>query len=126
VTLEPAGETLPVEWFSASLLNELAAACIESGGSVIGHLKSVLHTSRGVMACNLTSLRGGAACTGNGGPEGEPLVLSPGEAALLDLAVLVYGIPAATADALARRILAGLLDPLAVRWSLDRSPSEQG
>jgi hypothetical protein len=125
VTLEPAGEALAVEWFSASLLNELAAGCLESGGSVIGHLKSVLHTSRGVMACNLTSLRGGAACTGGSGPEREPLVLSPGEAALLDLAVLVYGIPAATVDALARRILAGLLGPLAVRWSLDRSPSEQ-
>jgi hypothetical protein len=125
VTLEPTGEALPVEWFSTSLLNELAAACLESGGSVIGHLKSVIHTSRGVMACNLTSLRGGAACTGGGGLEGEPLVLSPGETALFDLTVLVYGIPAATVDALARRILAGLLDPLDVRWSLDRSPSEQ-
>jgi hypothetical protein len=125
LTLQPTQEALAIEQFLTTLLQELAAACLDSGGSVIGHLKSVLYTSRGAMACNLTSLRAGAACSRGRGPDGDPLVLGPGEAARLDLAVLVYGIPAMTIDALVRRVLVVLLDPKAVRWSPGDLPTER-
>ncbi len=107
---------LDPEAFLITLLQELAAECTGSGASLIAHLKCLLHTSDGAVACNLTSVRSGAACA----PTSAGLVraLSPGAEARLDLAVLVYGLPAPTIDSLVRSTLARLLEPLGATWSI--------
>ena len=94
---------------------------MDSGATVIGHLKCFLHLPGGGVACNLTSLRAGATCSARG--LAPPVALPAGEAARLDLAVLVYGLSADTIDALVRAELSRLLDPRGVagRWrSADR------
>lgn len=100
--------------FLATLLQELAAACVGSGASVIGHLKGLLHMPGLAVACNLTSLREGAKCSVH------PVRVAPParEEARLDLAVVVYGLPAVTIDALVLAALSRLLRPLAVTWSV--------
>ena len=116
VLLQPTSRGLEPRQFLTGLLEDLAASCLTSGASVIGHLKCLLHMPSGVIACNLTSVRSGARCTAR--EEEATKVLGPGDSARLDLAVLVYGLPAATVDALLRRALAGLLEPLEVEWSI--------
>jgi hypothetical protein len=87
-----------------------------SGATVIGHLKCFLHLSGGGVACNLTSLRAGASCSVRG--LAAPVALPAGEATQLDLAVLVYGMPTATIDALVRAELSRLLGSRDVSWSV--------
>ena len=116
VLLQPTSRRLEPQQFLTALLEDLAASCLASGALVIGHLKCLLHTPGGVIACNLTSVRSGARCTAR--EEDATRVLEPGVSARLDLAVLVYGLPAATVDVLLRRALAGLLEPLEVAWSM--------
>ena len=117
VTLRAATGGFDPQPFLVEFLGGLAAGCMDSGATVIGHLKCFLHLPGGGIACNLTSLRAGATCTARGAP--APVTLPPGEAALLDLAVLVYGLPENTIDALVRAGLRLLLDPRDVSWWLD-------
>ena len=98
--------------FLKDLLEGVAAACVGEGATVIGHLKCVLHTEGGPLACNLTSVRTGAACRGDAGR-----TIAAGEEGTLDLAVMVYGIGAETIEGLVAAVLAGLLDPAGVAWS---------
>ena len=100
---------------SSGCWTSVAAACVQAGATVIGHLKCVLHLPAGVLACNLTSVRSGARCA-----EGAaaPQALQPGEPARLDLVVLVYGLPAAAVAELVRERLSRLLDPLGAAWSV--------
>jgi len=116
VALQPASRGLEPQQFLTALLEDLAASCLSSGASVIGHLKCLLHTPGGVIACNLTSIRSGARCAA--WEEEATKVLEPGAAARLDLAVLVYGLPVATIDTLLRCALANLLGSLEVAWSI--------
>ena len=116
VALQPASRGLEPQQFLTALLEDLAASCLTSGASVIGHLKCLLHTPGGVFACNLTSVRSGAQCSAL--DDGARKVLEPGAAARLDLAVLVYGLPVATIDTLLRCALANLLGPVEVAWSI--------
>lgn len=116
VWVQPVLRGLEPQQFLTGLLDDLAASCLASGASVIGHLKCLLHTPTGVIVCNLTSVRSGARCTAR--EEDATRVLEPGTGASLDLAVLVYGLPAATVDSLLRGALAGLLEPLEVAWSI--------
>jgi hypothetical protein len=105
--------------FVTALLEDVAASCLEAGASVIGHLKCVLHTPDGVLVCNLTSARSGARCR-ESHREGEaPLPpLRTGDTAHLDLAVLVYGLSAASVGTLLRHALSRLLAPFGVSWSI--------
>lgn len=116
VWVQPASRGLEPQQFLTGLLEDLAASCLTSGASVIDHLKCLLRTPGGVLACNLTSVPSGARCAA--WEEEATKVLEPGAGARLDLAVLVYGLPAATVDALLRRALASLLEPLEVAWSI--------
>jgi len=117
--LEPCAAALDPEALVVPLLNELAADCVQAGATVIGHLKCLLHLPAGTLACNLTSVRSGARCAA--GAARTPL--QPGGSARLDLAVLVYGLPAPTMAGLVRGALSRLLDPLAVGWSVDGAGS---
>jgi hypothetical protein len=116
--LEPSGvrlrlqpQTHPLETvpFLTVLLEQIAASCLEAGASLIGHLKCVLRTTAGPLFCNLTSVRAGASCRGGGAK-----TVAPGTEAELDLAVLVYGLPAEVAGRLVGEALDGLLAPLEV------------
>ena len=115
VALEAGATGLEPADLLVRLLDGVAAACLQSGATVIGHLKCLLRLPAGVLACNLTSVRSGARCA-----EGAaaPQALQPGEPARLDLVVLVYGLPAATVAELVRESLTQLLDPLGAAWSL--------
>ena len=125
VMLQPASGGLDAQEFLVAFLQDLAAACLVSGATVIGHLKCLLHAPGHAVACNLASLREGAKCSvcassgaapdavpspGSGGPS-TSAALKPGQEARLDLAVLVYGLPAATIDVLVRAALSRLLGP---------------
>ena len=116
VVVRPVSQPLDPESFLSALLEGVAASCVASGASVIGHLKCLFYTPGGVLACNLTSVRSGARCTAR--DEDATKVLGPGDSARLDLAVLVYGLPGTTIDALLRRALTSLLEPLEVAWSI--------
>jgi hypothetical protein len=124
VMLRPAADELEPQEFLVALLQDLAAACLASGASLIGHLKCLLHVPGHAVACNLTSLREGAKCSVRpdpGAASGAPaasIALKLGQDARLDLAVLVYGLPAETIDILVRAALSRLLGPLDVRWSI--------
>jgi hypothetical protein len=117
IILEPTAGPLDPQLFLTSLLQDLAAACVASGASVIGHLKCLLHLPGGTLACNLTSVRGGAKCSPRS-TEGTPALVL-GQHVRLDLAVLVYGLPAPTIAGLVHDVLTQLLQPLAVDWSVD-------
>lgn len=119
-TLTPGTAPLEPADVLVRLLDGLAAACIEAGATIIGHLKCLLHTPGGTVACNLTSIRSGARCAGGAA---APQALQPGEPARLDLVVLVYGLPAATLAELVRTSLAQVLGPAAAAWSVDEAPA---
>jgi hypothetical protein len=116
VNLRAAAAGFDPQPFLVDFLDGLAAGCIGSGATVIGHLKCFMRLSEGGVACNLTSLRVGANCSVRGLAEG--VALPAGETVQLDLAVLVYGIAAATIDVLVRAELSRLLDPPDVSWSV--------
>jgi hypothetical protein len=128
VMLQPASGELEPQEFLVAFLQDLAVACLASGASVIGHLKCLLHMPGHAVSCNLTSLREGARCSVRSAPgavqghhsgaTSAPGTLKPGHEARLDLAVLVYGLPAATVGVLTRAALSRLLGPLGVQWSI--------
>ncbi len=101
----------------ATLLEGLAAECVAAGATVIGHLKCLLHLDGGTLACNLTSVRGGASC--GAWSEGTPAWLKPGETARLDLAVLVYGLSADVIDGLVRARLSDAVARHGGAWTVD-------
>ena len=119
VMLRPASGELEPQGFLTGFLQEIAAGCLASGATVVGHLKCLFHAPDCEVACNLTSLREGARCSVRpaDGAVPERVTLRPGQEARLDLAVLVYGLPAATIDELVRAALPRFLEPLHVRWS---------
>ncbi|MCE5254962.1 MAG: hypothetical protein LLG45_12290 [Actinomycetia bacterium] len=112
VVLQPAQQELDAEMFLKALLEDVASACLVGGASVIGHLKCLVQAGDRRWFCNLTSTRSGAACRGEG--DGR---LSLQDGARLDLAVLVYGLPASTIDGLVGDALRSLLEPLGISWS---------
>lgn len=112
VVLHPVGEVSEAEPFLKALLEEVASRASAEGASVIGHLKCFLKSGSGRLGCSLTSLRSGAGCHSDGR---GPVLLEDG--AELALAVLVYGLPAATIDKLVSEALTGLLEPLGVTWA---------
>jgi hypothetical protein len=122
VTLQPdaAGPALDPAGLLVQLLDGLAAACMEAGATIIGHLKCLLHVPTGTLACNLASVRSGARCAGGAA---APQSLQPGEPARLDLVVLVYGLPASTIAELVRRSLAQALGPAGQAWVVDGGES---
>jgi hypothetical protein len=117
ITIRPTSQELDPEQFIVALLEGLAARCVASGASVIGHLKCLLHMPGNALVCNLTSMRSGATCAGQTRVSEARSPLVPGESACLTLTVLVYGLPAARIDTLLREGLGRLLDPLGVTWS---------
>ena len=133
VMLQPASDNLDPQEFLVALLQDLAAACLASGASLIGHIKCLLHAPSHVVSCNLTSLREGARCSVRRSPgaaaasgaaadaaasaTAAPMASKPGQEVWLDLTVLVYGLPAATTDVLVRAALCRLLEPLGFAWS---------
>lgn len=114
--LRPSATELVPEPFLVALLEDIASACTDAGASVIGHLKCFLRTADGHMSCSLTSVRSGARCRESGAG-----VVIPGGEAELNLAVLVYGLPAGAVDRLVDEALEKLLSPLGVRWSKSAS-----
>lgn len=90
----------------------VAASCVAVGVTLIGHVKCVLQTEEGPLFSNLTSVRSGAVCRGDG-----QRTLAPGKEAKLDLAVLVYGLSAEVVDGFATDALERLLDPDGVYWN---------
>jgi hypothetical protein len=112
--LRTGSEPLDTEAFLIRFLEDLAASCVASGASLIGHLKCVLRTKTGALACNLTSVRSGAACSAAG--EGAARTLAPGTSGRLDVAVLVYGLPARTPHSLLDDALTGAVRPLGASW----------
>lgn len=129
--------------FLKDLLERVAGDCIDEGATIVGHLKCVLVTEAGRIRCNLTSLRSGATCVEESpavpattGPAAAApaaaasamtMPAAPGPAAAgpaiagqggaaLDLAVLVYGLPAETVDRLVGDALVTLLGPPGVAW----------
>jgi hypothetical protein len=117
IVLEPLTGSLAPEDFLVSFLEDLAVACRASGASLIGHLKCLLHLPGGTLACNLTSVQGGARCSSLSSSGAPPL--APGQSARLDLAVLVYGLPAPALAGLVRDALNRLLEPSAGAWWAD-------
>jgi hypothetical protein len=115
VRLRPEQDPLAATPFLRDLLTGIAAGCMVAGATVIGHLKCVLRTEAGVVPCSLTSLRSGAVC--RGGPEAAGIVVTIGEEAELDLAVLVYGVPAKAVDEIVLVALERLLGPAHVHWA---------
>jgi hypothetical protein len=110
VTLGPAPGDFDTEEFLTGLLQDLAAACEAAGATVVGHLKCFLSSSEAGVHCNLTSTRLGARC---GGVSRAVSLDRPAE---LDLAVLVYGLPAATIATLAAGVLDSRLSPAGIPW----------
>jgi hypothetical protein len=123
VMLRSGPAELDAEPFLVALLESLAAGCTAAGATVIGHLKCLLHLPDGTLACNLTSLNGGARCSARGTAQASRL--PAGAEGRLDLAVLVYGLSADGIDGLARAALARLLDPTPVRWSVTTGACEK-
>jgi hypothetical protein len=117
VTLRGTNHIVAVEPLLMALLEGLAADCLASGATLIGHLKCLLHLPAATLACNLTSLGRGASCRRGSGE--DEYVLEPGQGARIDMAVLVYGLPAATIEALVLERLHRALDPEDVAWSLE-------
>jgi hypothetical protein len=117
VALCPTLQPLDAEPFLKALLESVASRGLSEGASVIGHLKCLLHTGPRRLRCNLTSIRSGATCHGDAA---GPLSLEGG--AELDLAVLLYGLPAATTDRLVSEALTSLLEPLGVTWAKKTPP----
>jgi hypothetical protein len=110
VTLGPTPGGFDTEEFLTGLLQDLAAACDAAGATVIGHLKCFLSSGEAGVHCNLTSTRLGARCSG----ASRPVPLDrPAE---LDLAVLVYGLPAASIATLAAEALDSRLAPAGIPW----------
>lgn len=103
VTLRPVSAVLQPQPFLVALLEDVAAGCIAAGASVIGHLKCVLHLPGEAVVCNLTSIKTGAKCRTQ--RDEAPPALEPGQAARLDLTVLVYGASAEVIDGLVRTVL---------------------
>ena len=87
--------------FCGDLLVAVARGCERVGASVIGHLKCHARFAGGTVRGNLTSMRTGASCAGD--MTGR---VAPGESLSLDLAVLVYGLPATTIESLVAEALA--------------------
>lgn len=116
VTLPPEDHDLDAELFLKALLEEIASSCLEDGASVIGHLKCLMYAGDRRLRCNLTSVRSGATFRGDG-----EAPLPPGSGAELDLAVLVYGLPAVTIDRLVEDALRKLLSPMGISWSKSAS-----
>ena len=115
VLFHPSDQGLEADRFLTCLLEGVAAGCVAEGASVIGHLKCLMRAGDRRLRCNLTSARLGATCRGEAG------VVSLAIGAELDLAVLVYGIPAITIDHLVGVELHRLLDPDGVGWSKQAS-----
>jgi hypothetical protein len=167
VELRVGAEALDPGLFVTALLEGLAASCLQSGASVIGHLKCLLRTPDGTLACSLTSPRSGARCqvqpepqefsetpaasapaasapaasapaapastaepgqqapatadhgrARHSGPKDALPPMKRGEAAHLDLAILVYGLPVDTVARLVRTALGGRLGPAGTSWSI--------
>ena len=116
VALRAERQPLDPEGFLVTLVEDLAAASVAAGASVIGHIKCLLRTQDGVFTCNLTSVRTGAAVRRQGDTT-VPAVLRTGESAELEIAVLVYDLSAETIAALLEQGLRRLLDPQGCRWS---------
>jgi len=116
ILLWPTATELKAQPFLVALLEDIASVCVDAGASVLGHLKCFLRTADGHVSCNLTSVRSGAECRESGAG-----VVAPGSEAELDLAVLVYGLPAQVIDGLVGEVLEELLSPLGVRWSKSAS-----
>jgi hypothetical protein len=104
VHLGPAPAGLSPERLLIDLLGDIALGCLAEGATVIGHLKCLLSTGDGTLACNLVSTRTGAHCRRLGT---QPVSLSQG--AELELSVLVYGLPSGVIDTIARTVLGRLL-----------------
>ena len=120
-TLDPYGARVVVfmgaialepQEFLAALLENVAQSCESAGATIIAHLKGFLRLGDQLVSCNLTSVRRGAVCRGErGGP------FPPWSEVELDLAVLVFGLPAAEIDALVADALERLLSPLGATWT---------
>jgi hypothetical protein len=121
-TLRPDRAAPEPESLLVSFLEALAAECVAAGATVIGHIKCLLHLSEGALACNLTSVRGGATCSARGAT--APPLWAAGQEARLDLAVLVYGLSAQTIDGLVRAALARSFDPAGIAWVLEATAAE--
>ncbi len=78
ITIQPTSQNLDPEQFLVTLLEDLAAGCLASGASVIGHLKCLFHMPGSVLVCNLTSMRSGATCTGQMQSSGGTLAAGSG------------------------------------------------
>jgi hypothetical protein len=98
--------------FLVGLLEDVACACEARGASLVGHIKCVLRTDGGRIHCSLTSVGTGARC---GGDPVERLV--EGREVELDLAVLVYGLPATDIDEIVEAALGKALAPAGSSWS---------
>jgi len=118
LVLAPSESNLDVEPFLKTLLEDVATACMAEGASLIGHLKCLLRAGSGRVSCNLTSVRSGAVCRGD-----RLGALAMTDGAELDLAVLVYGLPAATIDRVVLAALDKLLRPARICWAKKASSS---
>jgi len=106
------GRDLDAHRLLAALLEDIANACEAAGASLIGHIKCVLRTAGGRIHCSLTSRGSGARCGGD-----EAVRLKKGREVELNLAVLVYGLPATTIDGIVEAALERALAPVASLWS---------
>ncbi len=106
-----AEKALDPKEFLTALLEDVAKACEREGATIIGHLKGFLRLADQLVNCNLTSTRKGAVCRGERG-----VPFPPGSEVELDLAVLVFGLPAARVDALVGDALERLLSPSGGTW----------
>jgi len=104
VHLQPAPADFDPRSFLKSLLEEIARGCEAAGATLIGHIKCFLAAGDHGLYCNLVSTRTGACCGGD-----EQGALSCAHGCRLDLAVLVYGLPPASIDAIVRDALGRLL-----------------
>ncbi len=105
-------KALEPQEFVTALLENVAQSCESAGATIIAHLKGFLRLGDQLVSCNLTSVRRGAVCHGE---RGEPF--PSGSEVELDLAVLVFGLPAAEIDALVGDALERLLSPLGATWT---------
>jgi hypothetical protein len=105
-------KALEPQEFLTALLEDVALSCENAGATIIAHLKGFLRLEDRLVSCNLTSVRRGAACREK---HGEPF--PPRSEMELDLAVLVFGLPAAEIDALVGDALERLLSPLGSTWT---------
>jgi hypothetical protein len=110
LTIEAGPAGLEPGALCGALLTMVAQGCEREGAAIIGHLKCHVRFAGGVVRGNLTALRTGADCEGD--MTGR---VAPGESLSLDLAVLVYGLPETTIDALVRAALAAVAPEAIVR-----------